>query len=86
MLSTPPLSFSDSGAHGKVTVEATVDKSGSVIATKVVQNTTGSEALGKFILLHKIVKNAGGRLVLCSLDPEIFLVFETNLVVPCLYV
>ncbi|HEY5609750.1 MAG TPA: energy transducer TonB, partial [Thermoanaerobaculia bacterium] len=45
--STPPLSFSDSGAHGKVTVEATVDKSGSVIATKVVQNTTGSEALGK---------------------------------------
>ena len=40
----------------------------------------GSEALGKFILLHKIVKNAGGRLVLCSLDPEIFLVFETTMV------
>ena len=43
---TPTPAFSDSGAHGIVTVDATVDTKGSVTATKVVNNTTGDEALG----------------------------------------
>lgn len=35
-----------------------------------------SAALGKFITLHKKVTAAGGRLILCSIDPQIYEVFE----------
>jgi hypothetical protein len=42
---TPMLSFSDSGAHGVVVVEATVNAKGNVTATRVVSNTTGDESL-----------------------------------------
>jgi len=45
-LKTPTPAFSDSGAHGIVTVDANVDTHGKVTATKVVSNTTGDEALG----------------------------------------
>jgi TonB family protein len=43
---TPTPAFSDSGAHGVVTVEANVDKGGNVTSTKLISNTTGDEALG----------------------------------------
>jgi TonB family protein len=43
---TPIPAFSDSSAHGVVTVEANVDKGGNVTATKLISNTTGDEALG----------------------------------------
>lgn len=42
---TPTLAFSDSGAHGLVVVEATVNTKGAVTATKVVSNTTGDDSL-----------------------------------------
>ncbi|HUJ15553.1 MAG TPA: SH3 domain-containing protein [Thermoanaerobaculia bacterium] len=42
---TPTPSFSDSSAHGIVSVEATVDAHGNVTATKVIDNTTGDESL-----------------------------------------
>jgi anti-sigma B factor antagonist len=35
-----------------------------------------SAALGKFITLNKKVKGAGGKLVLCNIDPQIYEVFE----------
>jgi anti-sigma B factor antagonist len=35
-----------------------------------------SAALGKFITLNKKVKGAGGKLILCSIDPQIYEVFE----------
>jgi anti-sigma B factor antagonist len=35
-----------------------------------------SAALGKFITLQKKLQAAGGRLVLCAIDPEIYEVFE----------
>jgi anti-sigma B factor antagonist len=34
-----------------------------------------SAALGKLIALHKKVQAAGGKLVLCSIDPQIYEVF-----------
>src|SRR5262245_58887479 len=34
-----------------------------------------SDAIGKFIFLHKLLMNAGGRLVLCGIDPQIYEVF-----------
>jgi len=42
---TPTLRFSDSGAHGIVVVDATVNARGDVIATRLVSNTTRDEAL-----------------------------------------
>ncbi|MBK5259852.1 MAG: SH3 domain-containing protein [Thermoanaerobaculia bacterium] len=42
---TPVPTFSDSGAHGLVVVEATVDSKGNVMSTKVISNSTGDEAL-----------------------------------------
>lgn len=42
---TPTPRFSDSGAHGVVVVEATVNTSGNVTATKLISNSTGDEAL-----------------------------------------
>src|SRR5271167_3738162 len=35
-----------------------------------------SAALGKFITLNKKVKTAGGTLILCAIDPQIYEVFE----------
>src|SRR5262245_34871698 len=35
-----------------------------------------SAALGKFITLNMKVNQAGGRLVLCNIDPQIYEVFE----------
>lgn len=43
---TPTPSFSDSGAHGMVTVEANVDSRGNVTSTRVIGNTTGDNSLG----------------------------------------
>lgn len=42
---TPMLAFSDSGAHGVVIVDATVNVRGDVVATKLVSNSTRDEAL-----------------------------------------
>ena len=35
-----------------------------------------SAALGKFITLNKKVNQAGGKLILCNIDPQIYEVFE----------
>jgi anti-sigma B factor antagonist len=35
-----------------------------------------SAALGKLITLNKKVQSAGGRLILCNIDPQIYEVFE----------
>ena len=42
---TPLPSFSDSGAHGLVVVDATVNTKGEVTATKIVSNSTGDTSL-----------------------------------------
>ncbi|HYC93246.1 MAG TPA: SH3 domain-containing protein [Thermoanaerobaculia bacterium] len=41
----PLLTFSDSGAHGLVVVEATVSAKGNVTSTKLISNGTGDESL-----------------------------------------
>lgn len=41
----PTVSFSDSAAHGVVSVEVDVDARGKILKTKVTGNTTGDEAL-----------------------------------------
>jgi anti-anti-sigma factor len=33
--------------------------------------------LGKLLTMHKKLKAAGGRLILCGVDPEIYKIFET---------
>lgn len=53
---TPMLAFSDSGAHGLVVVEATVNAKGVVTATKLVSNGTGDETLA--FLAEREVKGA----------------------------
>lgn len=45
-LKTPKPAFSDSSAHGIVTIEAGVDVKGNVVSTRIVSNTTGDPALG----------------------------------------
>lgn len=55
-LETPTPRFSDSGAHGLVVVDATVNASGVVTATKVVSNSTGDEALA--FLTEKEIRSA----------------------------
>lgn len=45
-LEAPKLGFSERGPHGLVIVEAKVSASGNVTATRVVSNSTGSDALG----------------------------------------
>lgn len=47
ILNAPPLSFTEGRPLGRVVVEATVDASGSVVRTKVIQDTTGDDALAK---------------------------------------
>lgn len=47
---TPTPSFSDSPtAHGIVTVDATVNAKGDVVATKLIANTTGDESLAAIV-------------------------------------
>jgi hypothetical protein len=41
LLSGVPLSFTEGASVGKVVLDATVDATGSVVSTKVVQDTTG---------------------------------------------
>ena len=53
---TPTLAFSDSGAHGLVVVEASVNAKGVVTATKVISNNTGDESLG--FLVEREIKGA----------------------------
>lgn len=53
---TPVPSFSDSGKHGLVIVEADVDATGRVITTRVVSNSTGDDALA--FLTQKEIKGA----------------------------
>jgi TonB family protein len=55
-LETPTLAFSDSGAHGVVVVEATVNAKGTVTATKLVSNGTGDDALA--FLAEREIKGA----------------------------
>lgn len=55
-LETPTPRFSDSGAHGTVVVEATVNTSGTVTSTKLIANGTGDEALA--FLTEKEIKSA----------------------------
>jgi TonB family protein len=55
-LEAPLPAFSDSGAHGLVIVEATVNAKGSVTSTKVVSNATGDEALA--FLAAREIKSA----------------------------
>lgn len=38
----------------------------------------GSFALGKLTTLHKKLKAAGGKLVLCNLDPDIYEIFQVS--------
>lgn len=44
---SPMMTFSDSGAHGLVIVDAAVDASGKVTSTRIVRNDTGDPALGE---------------------------------------
>lgn len=53
---TPRPAFSDSGAHGIVTVEANVDARGNVTSTRVLNNTTGDETLG--VLAEREIREA----------------------------
>jgi TonB family protein len=53
---TPVPSFSDSGKHGLVTIEADVDANGRVTATRVTSNSTGDESLG--FLAQREIKGA----------------------------
>lgn len=53
---TPTLAFSESGAHGLVVVEASVNAKGVVTSTKVVSNNTGDESLG--FLAEREIKGA----------------------------
>jgi TonB family protein len=53
---TPMPAFSDSGAHGVVTVDASVDARGNVTSTKLIANTTGDEALG--VLAEREIREA----------------------------
>jgi TonB family protein len=55
-LKTPVPTFSDSGAHGLVIVEANVNENGVVTSTKVVSNGTGDEALA--FLAEKEIRSA----------------------------
>jgi TonB family protein len=53
---TPTLTFSESGAHGLVVVDATVNTKGVVTATKVLSNSTGDETLA--FLAEREIKSA----------------------------
>lgn len=50
LVEAPPMTFSDSGAHGAVVVEAMVGADGRVTTAKLLSNATGDEALGEIAL------------------------------------
>jgi uncharacterized protein YgiM (DUF1202 family) len=52
----PVPTFSDSGAHGLVVIEADVDASGRVTGTRVISNSTGDETLA--FLTQREIKGA----------------------------
>lgn len=68
---TPTLAFSDSGAHGLVVVEATVNTKGNVTATKVLSNSTGDEALA--FLAAREIKSATFTPPIRSCVPRAFI-------------
>jgi TonB family protein len=45
VLDAPPLSFSEDGPHGTVVIEAHVGADGTVVSTRVAENSTGSAEL-----------------------------------------
>jgi TonB family protein len=45
IIEPPALSFHENGAHGRVTVEATVGADGTVASTRLIRNETGDPAL-----------------------------------------
>lgn len=47
IVESPMMSFSDSGAHGVVVIEARVNASGKVTSTKLVSNETGDPTLAE---------------------------------------
>ena len=53
---TPTLAFSESGAHGLVVVDASVNTKGVVTGTKVLSNSTGDDALA--FLAEREIKSA----------------------------
>jgi len=53
---TPTPTFADSGKHGLVVVEASVNANGEVTSTRLVSNATGDEALG--LLAQREMKSA----------------------------
>ena len=53
---TPMPAFSDSSAHGVVTVEANVDARGNVTSTRLLSNTTGDDSLG--VLAEREIRDA----------------------------
>jgi len=55
-IEAPPLSFSQGGPHGVVTVDATVNLRGVVVKTKVTSNTTGDASLAE--LAEKEIRSA----------------------------
>ena len=68
---TPTPAFSDSGAHGIVTVDATVDTHGNVTATKIVGNTTGDDALGA--LTEREIRGATFKPPIRNCVPKVFI-------------
>ena len=68
---TPQLAFSDSGAHGLVVVDATVNTRGVVTATKIISNSTGDEALG--FLAEREIKSAKFSPPIRSCVPRTFI-------------
>ena len=68
---TPTPAFSDSGAHGIVTVDATVDTKGNVTGTKVISNTTGDEALS--VLTEREIRGATFKPPIRNCVPKTFI-------------
>ncbi|MGH9456487.1 MAG: TonB family protein [Thermoanaerobaculia bacterium] len=56
IVQAPMMSFSDSGAHGTVVVDATVSADGKVTKTNILSNSTGDEALA--ILAEREIRQA----------------------------
>jgi uncharacterized protein YgiM (DUF1202 family) len=68
---TPMPNLSDSRHHGLVVVDATVDTKGNVISTKVIQNSTGDEALA--FLTEREIKSAKFIAPVRSCVPKTFI-------------
>jgi N-acetylmuramoyl-L-alanine amidase len=68
---TPVPRFSDSGSHGLVVVEASVNTAGVVTSTRIVKNETGDEALG--ILAEREIRSSTFRAPVRSCVPRAFI-------------